>query len=217
MYGGDTPFARQVTYATVQGLTRDDLVAWHAKYLHPDQTILAVHGDITSAEAVAAVTRVFGSWARGPKQTITFPEPRPQSAPGVFEAIKSDVAQSSIRVGHMGTLKSTHPDYYPVQVLNEVLSGSFTSRLFSSVRTAKGLAYSVGGGVGSSYTRVAPFSMSTSTKTSTTAETIETLVAEAKRIIAEPPTASRSTSPSSRSSTRSSSTPPRPSRCSASR
>ena len=189
MYGGDTPFARQVTYATVQGLTRDDLVAWHAKYLHPDQTILAVHGDITSAEAVAAVTKVFGSWARGPKQAITFPEPRPQSAPGVFEAVKGDVAQSSIRVGHMGTLKSTHPDYYPVQVLNEVLSGSFTSRLFSSVRTAKGLAYSVGGGVGSSYTRVAPFSMSTSTKTSTTAETIETLIAEAKRIIAEPPTA----------------------------
>ena len=35
MYGGDTPFARQVTYATLQGLTRDDLVAWHAKYLHP--------------------------------------------------------------------------------------------------------------------------------------------------------------------------------------
>ncbi|AMY11636.1 Peptidase M16 inactive domain protein [Luteitalea pratensis] len=189
IYGGDTPFARQVTYATVQGLTRDDLVAWHAKYLHPDQTILAVHGDITSAEAVAAVTKVFGSWARGPKQMITFPEPRPQSAPGVFEAVKSDVAQSSIRIGHMGTLKSTHPDYYPVQVLNEVLSGSFTSRLFSSVRTAKGLAYSVGGGVGSNYTRVAPFSMSTSTKTSTTAETIETLVTEAKRIIAEPPTA----------------------------
>lgn len=189
MYGADTPFARQVTYATVQSLTRDDLVAWHAKYLHPDQTILAVHGDITTAEAVAAVTRVFGSWARGPKQTITFPEPRPQSAPGIYEAIKSDVAQSSIRVGHMGTLKSTHPDYYPVQVLNEVLSGSFTSRLFSSVRTAKGLAYSVGGGVASNYTRVAPFSMSTSTKTATTAETIETLVAEAKRIITEPPTA----------------------------
>ena len=68
---------------------------------------------------------------------------------GVFEAVKGDVAQSSIRIGHMGALKSTHPDYYPVQVLNEVLSGSFTSRLFSSVRTEKGLAYSVGGAVGS--------------------------------------------------------------------
>ncbi len=189
LYGADTPFARQVTYATLQALTRDDLVAWHAKYLHPDATILAVHGDITTSEAVAAVTKVFGNWARGPKQVIAFPEPRPQSTAGVYEAVKSDVAQSSIRIGHMGTLKSTHPDYYAVQVLNEVLSGSFTSRLFSTVRTQKGLAYSVSGAVGSNYTRVAPFAMTTSTKTATTAETIETLITEAKRIIAEPPTA----------------------------
>ncbi|MGV3515723.1 M16 family metallopeptidase [Luteitalea sp.] len=189
MYGDGTPFARQITYATLQSLTRDDLVAWHAKYFHPDQTILAVHGDITTSEAVAAVTKVFGTWPRGPKQALTFPDPRPQSTPGVFEAVKTDVAQSSIRIGHMSTLKSTDPDYYAVQVLNEVLSGSFTSRLFSTVRTNKGLAYSVGGAVGSSYTRVAPFSMSTSTKTATTAETIETLIGEARRIISEPPTA----------------------------
>ena len=188
MYGADSPFARSVTYATLQAITRDDLMAWHTKYLHPNLTILAVHGDITTAEALAAVKKVFGDWARGPKQTVTFPDPRPQSQPGVFEAVKSDVAQSSIRVGHMGSLKSTHPDYYAVQVLNEVLSGGFTSRLFSTVRTAKGLAYSVGGAVGSQFTRVAPFAMSTSTKTATTSETIETLVGEAKRIIAEPPT-----------------------------
>ena len=188
MYGADSPFARSSTYATVQSITRDDLVAWHAKYLHPDQTILAVHGDITQAEALAAVRKVFGDWPRGPKQVITFPEPPKQSVTGVFEVPKADVAQSSIRIGHMAALKSTDPDYYPVQVLNEVLSGGFTSRLWASVRTAKGLAYGVGGAVGSQYTRVAPFAMSTSTKTATTAETIDTLLTEAKRIISEPPT-----------------------------
>lgn len=189
MYGADSPFARTSTYATVQAITRDDLVAWHARYLHPDQTILAVHGDITQAEALAAIRKVFGDWPRGPKQTITFPDPPKQSATGVYEVVKDDVAQASIRIGHMGSLKSTDPDYYAVQVLNEVLSGSFTSRLFSTVRTQKGLAYSVGGAVGSQFTRVAPFSMGTSTKTATTAETIETLIAEARRIVAEPPTA----------------------------
>lgn len=189
MYGADSPFARTSTYATVQAISRDDLVAWHARYLHPDQTILAVHGDITQAEALATIRKVFGDWPRGPKQAVTFPEPPKQSASGVYEVVKDDVAQASIRVGHMGSLKSTDPDYYAVQVLNEVLSGSFTSRLFSTVRTQKGLAYSVGGAVGSQFTRVAPFSMGTSTKTATTAETIETLIAEARRIVAEPPTA----------------------------
>lgn len=188
IYGADSPFARPATYASVQSITRDDLAAWHAKYLQPGQTILAVHGDITTADAVAAVRTVFGDWARGPNQTVTFPAPRAEAPAGVYEAVKADVAQSSIRIGHQGSLESTDPDYYAVQVLNEVLSGSFTSRLFSTVRTEKGLAYSVGGAVGSHFVRIAPFSMSTSTKTSTTVETIETLVAEAKRIIAEPPT-----------------------------
>ena len=54
------------------------------------------------------------------------------------------MAQSSFRVGHMGTLKSTHPYYYAVQVLTKS-SRQLHIALFSSVRTAKGLAYSVGG------------------------------------------------------------------------
>lgn len=188
LYGADSPFARSVTYDSLAAITRDDLRAWHAKYFHPNRIILAVHGDVTTADAVAAITRAFGDWSAGDTAPVVFPEPSPQSPTGVYEAIKADVAQSSIRIGHQGTLLSTHPDYYPVQILNEVLSGSFTSRLFSTVRTEKGLAYSVGGSVGSQFTRIAPFGMVTSTKTSTTVEAIETLVAEAKRIIAEPPT-----------------------------
>lgn len=189
LYGADSPFARSVTYDSLAAISRDDLMAWHAKYFHPNRIILAVHGDITTADAVAAVKKVFGDWPRGDTAPVTFPAPAPKSPAGVYEAVKADVAQSSIRIGHQGTLLSTHPDYYPVQILNEVLSGSFTSRLFSTVRTQKGLAYSVGGSVGSQFTRVAPFGMVTSTKTSTTMEAIETLAAEARRIISEPPTA----------------------------
>lgn len=188
VYGADSPFARSVTYDSLASITRDDLRAWHAKYFLPNRIILAVHGDVTTADAVAAITKAFGDWPAGDSTPVVFPEPSPRSPTGVYEAVKADVAQSSIRIGHQGTLLSTHPDYYPVQILNEVLSGSFTSRLFSTVRTEKGLAYSVGGSVGSQFTRIAPFGMVTSTKTSTTVEAIETLVAEAKRIIAEPPT-----------------------------
>lgn len=189
IYGDDSPYAREVTYDSLAAIGRDDLVSWHARDFHPNRIILAVHGDITQDAALAAVRRVFGDWARGPETPVTFPAPAPSSPAGVYQVVKSDVAQSSIRIGHQGSLLSTDPDYYPVQILNEVLSGSFTSRLFSTVRTEKGLAYSVGGSVGSQFTRIAPFAMVTSTKTSTTVEAIETLVSEARRIVAEPPTA----------------------------
>ncbi len=189
IYGADSPYARTVTYDSLASISRDDLVAWHARDFHPNRIILAVHGDIAEADALAAIRRVFGDWPAGPKTPVTFPEPPRQSPAGVYQAVKGDVAQSSIRIGHQGSLLSTDPDYYPVQILNEVLAGSFTSRLFSTVRTEKGLAYSVGGSVGSQFTRIAPFVMVTSTKTSTTVEAIETLVSEARRIVAEPPTA----------------------------
>ena len=60
---------------------------------------------------------------------------------------KNDVNQSNIRLGHLG-MKTNDPDYYAAQVMNEVLGGGFASRLFSNVRSKKGLAYGVFGGVG---------------------------------------------------------------------
>jgi zinc protease len=189
IYGKDSPFAREETYATVAAITRDDLVAWHAKFLHPNRIILGIVGDITVPEAKALVTKVFGDWPKGPAVTEKLPSPRTEQNPGVFEAVKEDSTQSFIAIGHQGSLLRTNPDYYPVEVLNEVLSGGFTSRLFAKVRTEKGLAYAVGGGVSSSWIRVAPFKMTSSTKVQTTGATIEALIEEAKALqTSRPPT-----------------------------
>jgi zinc protease len=180
IYGKESPFAREQTYATVAALTRDDLIAWHGKYLQPNRIILGIVGDITVAEAKALVTKAFGDWKKGPAVADKLPAPRPDAPAGVFEAVKDDSTQSFVAVGHQGSLLRTNPDYYAVEVLNEVLSGGFASRLFSSVRTAKGLAYSVSGSVSSNWVRVAPFKMSSSTKVETTAATVEALITEAK-------------------------------------
>src|SRR5689334_4752859 len=191
IYGKDSPFAREQTYATVAALTRDDLIAWHAKYLQPNRIILGIVGDITVPEAKALVTKVFGDWKKGPAATEKFPAPRPDSPAGVFEAVKDDSTQSFVAIGHQGSLiRLQNPaDYYAVEVLNEVLSGGFTSRLFSSVRTAKGLAYSVGGSISSGWIRIAPFKMSTSTKVETTSATIDAMITEIKDLEgSRPPT-----------------------------
>ena len=148
IYGENSPFARDMTYASLAKITRDDLVAWHGKYLHPNRIILGIVGDITVAEAKALVTKAFGDWKKGPAVTEKFPEPRTEPSPGVFEVVKDDSTQAFIAAGHQGSLLRTNPDFYAVEVLNEVLSGGFTSRLFSNVRTAKGLAYNVGGSIG---------------------------------------------------------------------
>jgi zinc protease len=179
IFGEDSPFARQTTYGSIASITREDLAAWHAKYYHPNRVILGIVGDIGVDEAKKLVAEQFGDWPKGPAVTETFPTPRTTPTPGVFEAVKADSTQSFVSVGHQGELLRTNPDYYPVTVLNEVLSGGFTSRLFSKIRTELGLAYSVGGSVGSGWTRVAPLSMTMSTKVESTVDAVQALIKEA--------------------------------------
>ena len=83
IYGAESPFARSVTYDSLAAISREDLQAWHARYLHPNRLILAVKGDISSADAVAALTDVFGDWPAGDTTPVTFPEPTPSSPGGV--------------------------------------------------------------------------------------------------------------------------------------
>ena len=185
--GADSAFGRTTTYASIGAVTRDDLIAWHKKYFHPNRIILGVVGDITVDEAKALVTKTFGDWAKGPAVADTWPVPRTTPQPGVFEAAKADSTQSFVAVGHQGELLRTSPDYVPVTVMNEVLAGGFTSRLFGKIRTELGLAYSVGGAVGSNWTRVSPFQMQMSTRADATVKAIEALIAEAKLLATTKP------------------------------
>ena len=185
--GAESPFGRTTTYASIGAVTRDDLLAWHKKYFHPNRIIVGVVGDITVEDARALVTKAFGDWPKGPPVADTWPVPRTAPQPGVYEAVKPDSTQSFVAVGHQGELLRTSPDYVPATVMNEVLAGGFTSRLFGKIRTELGLAYSVGGSVNANWTRVAPFQMQMSTRADATVKAIEALITEAKLLATTKP------------------------------
>lgn len=185
MYGDDSPYARETTYETLANIDRQDLVAWHGKYFHPQNIILGLVGDFKSKEAIALVKDIFGDWPKGP--SLNPPEIEIDQPPsGVFHIEKNDVTQSYIRIGHLG-IERDNPDYHAIELMNEVFGGSFAARLFSRVRSKKGLAYNVGGRVGSSWDHPGIFSMSMSTKTETTLAGIEALLEEARNMTSEPP------------------------------
>ena len=77
---------------------------------------------------------------------VKFSEPKP----GIYFVQKTDVNQSSINMLDLG-IERNNPDYYAVTVMNEIFGGGFSSRLFNNLRSDKGLAYAVGGGVGSGW------------------------------------------------------------------
>ncbi|HEX2164585.1 MAG TPA: pitrilysin family protein, partial [Thermoanaerobaculia bacterium] len=187
VYGEDSPYARNATYATVAAVDRDDLVAWHQRYYHPERVILGLVGDFERDEALALVRQEFGDWARGPETEDPDAAFDAAPDPGVYFAEKADMTQSNILIGHLG-IRRDDPDYYAVEVLNNVLSGGFASRLFSEIRSRRGLAYAVFGGVGSDFDHPGLFQMFMTTKVETTAESIQALLDEAKKLTSKPPT-----------------------------
>jgi zinc protease len=185
-YGAASPYARQTEYATVAAITRDDLLAWHKKHVHPDRTVMGVVGDFDTKAMEAKLRKVFGPWPRGPAATDA-PATWQAAKPGYYLVEKEDVNQTNIRMVHLG-IRRDDPDYFALEVMNEVLGGGFSSRLFSNVRSKKGLAYGVWGGVGSDYDYPGYFQVAMGTKSESTAAGIDALVEEVKDIVDKPAT-----------------------------
>jgi zinc protease len=186
IYGPDSPLGRITEYTTVGAVTRSDLVAWHEKYFHPGNVMLGVVGDFDTAAMKNKIKSAFGDWKRGPAAKLGDIPYKTEMQPGIYFIRKDDVEQAHVRLGHLG-ITVDNPDYFAAQVLNEVLGGSFASRLFNNVRSKKGLAYSVFGGIGASYAHRGVFQVGLSTKSSTMAEAVRALEEEVRGIIDRPP------------------------------
>ena len=140
---GDDPRGRQSSPEMAAAITRDDLVAFHARSFFPERTLLGVSGDFDEEELLALLRRHFGDWRPSGEPAPHFPVPDRPPRAGVFLTAKS-LPQSTIVMGHLAPPKNS-PDFYAFSVLEHILGGSgFGSRLMSEIRSNRGLAYSVG-------------------------------------------------------------------------
>jgi len=188
VYGADSPYARQIEYRDVAALTRDDLVKFHKKYFRPDETYIAVLGDFNTAEMKAYLEKLLGGWRNdSPKPEYRIPKiPQPKASINFIE--KNDVEQTTILLGHLG-LRLDDPDYPAVNMLSEILGGSMSSRIFTQVRTLKGLAYGAGGYMIPAYDHNGAFYFYTSTKPESSKDALQTILDEIKKIREEKVTA----------------------------
>jgi len=187
VYGADSPYARVPEYATVAAVTRDDLLSWHQKYVYPNNIILGVSGDFDSNAMEAKLRQAFESWPQGPaapKLQASFKGPKP----GIYFVQKDDVTASTVQMVDLGTTRD-NPDYYAIDVFNEFFGGSFSSRLFSNIRSKKGLAYAVGGGIGTDFDHPGILRLFLGTKSKTTAAAFDAFNAELDALKTNPATA----------------------------
>jgi predicted Zn-dependent peptidase len=187
VYGPESPYARHTEYATIEAVTRDDLVAFHQRYVQPQGVQLAVWGDFQTSAMTELVERYFADWPPGAAEIPDPPEVQYDFKPTVNYAEKTDVNQSNIFIGHIGG-QMGDPDYPATIVMNSILGGAFGSRLFGQVRTTEGLAYAVSGTYTFRFGRPGFFYVFVSTKSGSTVQAIESCMREVKRMQTDPPT-----------------------------
>ncbi len=172
-YGTNNPYAREPEYSTIAAITRADLIEWHKTYIHPNNIILGISGDFDSSAMEAKLRAAFDSWPKGdelPKVEVHYDPAKP----GYYQISKEDVNQSSVHMIALGTTRS-NPDFYAISVFNEAFGGGFSSRLFNDIRTRRGLAYNVGGGIGANFGHPGILQFVAGTKSQSTIEAIRAL------------------------------------------
>jgi predicted Zn-dependent peptidase len=144
MYGNHHPYARIPSPEMIKNIKRNDLLEAHQRFFRPNGSWIAVSGDFQTTEMLAKLKSALGGWAKSDVQWPEIPAPPATTERRVFY-IQKPINQSQIRIGDLG-LARHNPDHFAWEVFNELWGGSATSRLFRTVRTELGLAYSVGSG-----------------------------------------------------------------------
>ena len=133
------------TPASIERIMRSDLVEYHQRHFAPDNCILAVAGDVTTAEAFAAVDKAFGGWARRDAVApLTLGPPAPARRVVIVDL--PGAVHTEIRAGHLGILR-TSDDFAAVDLAVRILGGDGANRLQQILRTRRGLAYGASAGV----------------------------------------------------------------------
>ncbi len=148
LYGDEHLLGRVVNDASLKGITRDDLVAFHKTYFQPGRALVVVSGDVNAAEVKRTLDAAFASWPRaGAKPAFTYSRLPPAKTTTIYLVDQPKAAQSTVTIGHPGPARDT-ADYYALEVMNMMLGGLFQSRLNANIREDKGYSYGVGSGFG---------------------------------------------------------------------
>ncbi len=186
---GEHPYARNTT-GEIEDLDRlkvADLQRWWSKFVRPDMAALIFAGDIDQVQAMELAEKTFGQWrVPGKRPEVKLPKPPKPSATHIYLVDRPGTLQAQIRLGQLG-IPRKHGMYFTTKMVTGYFGQGFASRLNKTIRVEKGLTYGIWGGYSAS--RFAgSFSISTFSKTASTAEAVRAVLEEIKRLKKQAPT-----------------------------
>ena len=146
IYGANHAYGKTAsgTEKTVAGITREDLMAWHAEWFKPGSATVIVTGDTTMDKLLPALEETFGAWKAGtaPKKNL----PTVAKTPGkkIYLIDKPDAPQSTIVAAHVSETSGQAEDLAAEPVFQN-FGGMATSRLNRNLRLDKHWSYGTQG------------------------------------------------------------------------
>ena len=127
------------TKATVGGLDRQSLMGYHADRFHGGNMIFSAAGNL---EHDSFVEEIAGKFATLPSGATLHELPAPEARARIVERNKKSLEQVQICLG-VPAPPITDENRYATLILNTVLGGGMSSRLFQTIREERGMAYSI--------------------------------------------------------------------------
>ena len=122
------------TKASVESITVEDLRAFHQAWFHPENFVVAVSGDFDRKTMVAKLEKLFSKWPFKGKAAVPVPTNKRFAKPGIY-IVDKDVNQGRVNIMLPG-IQRDHPDFYAVQVMNNILGGGIFHRQIHRTRGA---------------------------------------------------------------------------------
>lgn len=176
------PYGRPVSgdEESTASIERPDAAAfWESHYL-PNQLIVAAVGDFEDDDLLKRIEDVFGGWGRQAVHPLEADGFSPPPGSRVLLVDKPDTNQTYFRFGSVG-IERCNPDYVPIQTLNTIFGGRFTSWLNAALRINAGLTY----GARSyfvAFKKPGPFGIASYTPTESTERAIDLALEQLRRL-----------------------------------
>jgi zinc protease len=181
LYGKNHPYGELTTEETVKNITIEDCKNYYNTYFKPNVGYLAIVGDITKADAEKLVKKHFGKWKKGKVPTHEYKIPEGPQKTKVALVDRGASVQSVVKIIYPVDLKPGHPDVIKSSVMNEILGGGASARLFQNLRETYGYTYGAYSSI-SSDKLVGNFSASANVRNEVTDSAIVQFIYELEKI-----------------------------------
>jgi len=169
------------TPETVSAFTRDTLQTWFQQSYAPNRLVITAAGHLAHAELVDLVSSRF---SKLPRIEDGFTDPTPVPSPHITQRSKSELEQVHVCLG-VPALPLTDRRRFIVSVMNNILGGGMSSRLFQNIRERQGLAYSIFSDL-NPYRDVGALSVYAGTSLDTVAKVVQSVLGELRKMRDEP-------------------------------